>query len=65
MIKPKVIGSCNHIHQYALRKFKGRTFFVTDVHGCFDLLHEELNKVAFDSSKDLLFSGGDWCDRGG
>lgn len=53
-----------HIHQYDLRDFKGRAFFTTDIHGHFDLLHHELRNVAFDSSKDILFVGGDNCDRG-
>lgn len=60
----KVIGSMGQIHQYDLREFKGRVFFTTDLHGSYDLLHEKLKEVAFDSKKDLLFVGGDWCDRG-
>lgn len=60
----KVIGSMGHIHQYDLRNFKGRVFFTTDLHGSYDLLHEKLREVAFDPDKDLLFVGGDWCDRG-
>lgn len=59
----KLIGSCNHVAQYDLRNFKGRIFFVTDIHGHFDLLHEALRDVAFDSSRDLLFVGGDTTDR--
>lgn len=43
---------------------KGRDFFTTDLHGCYDLLHEQLALHAFDTSKDRLFVGGDWCDRG-
>lgn len=42
----------------------GRDFFTTDLHGCYDLLHEQLRLNAFDSTKDRLFVGGDWCDRG-
>lgn len=60
----KLIGSCNHVAQYDLRDFKGRIFAVSDLHGHYDLLHEALNNVAFDSTKDLLFVIGDWCDRG-
>jgi serine/threonine protein phosphatase 1 len=59
-----VIGSCGHVHQYDLREFKGRIFAVSDLHGHYDLLHEALKEVAFDSTKDLLFVGGDWTDRG-
>ena len=56
----KVIGSMGQIHQYDLREFKGRVFFTTDLHGSYDLLHEKLKEVGFDTSKDLLFVGGDW-----
>lgn len=51
-----------------IKRFKqnltGRDFFTTDLHGCYDLLHEQLQVNAFDTSKDRLFVGGDWCDRG-
>lgn len=51
-----------------IKRFKqnkeGRDFFTTDLHGCYDLLHEALKINAFDNSKDRLFVGGDWCDRG-
>lgn len=51
-----------------IKRFKqnkeGRDFFTTDLHGCYDLLHEALKANAFDISKDRLFVGGDWCDRG-
>lgn len=60
----KLIGSCNHVAQYDLRNFKGRIFVVSDLHGCYDLLHEALRAVGFDSTKDLLFVLGDWTDRG-
>lgn len=60
----KIIGSCGHIHQYDMRAFKGRIFFTTDLHGHFDLLHDALRAVAFDATKDFLFVGGDWTDRG-
>lgn len=42
---------------------KGRDFISSDVHGAFDLLHEQMKLNAFDSSKDRLFIAGDWCDR--
>lgn len=58
------IGSCKHILRMDLRKFGGRIFFVTDVHGHYDLLHEELRNVAFNSATDILLSAGDWTDRG-
>ena len=47
-----------------LREHKGRVFFTTDIHGHFDLLHEKLREVAFDSNKDILILGGDCTDRG-
>lgn len=50
-----------------IKRFKhnnvGRDFFVTDIHGSFDLLHEQMRLNTFNSSKDRLFCGGDWCDR--
>lgn len=60
----KIIGSCGHVHQYDMREFKGRIFFTTDLHGHYDLLHDALNSVAFNSDKDFLVVGGDWTDRG-
>lgn len=47
-----------------MREHKGRIFFTTDLHGCYDLLHEHLKVVSFDSTKDILIIGGDLCDRG-
>lgn len=58
------IGLANHVVRYDLREFTGRIFFVTDVHGHYDLLHQALREVAFNAKTDLLFSGGDWTDRG-
>jgi len=62
--KTRLIGGSGHILQVDLREFSGRAFFSTDLHGCYDLLHEKLNEVAFNSSTDLLFLGADMCDRG-
>lgn len=53
-----------HIKQIDLRKHKGRVFFTTDLHGCYDLLHFHLKEVSFDSKSDILILGGDCCDRG-
>lgn len=47
-----------------MREHKGRIFFTTDLHGHYDLLHEQLKLVSFDSTKDILIIGGDLCDRG-
>lgn len=54
----------NHIKVLDFTKPKGRVFFTTDLHGHYELLHEKLRGVAFDSTKDVLICGGDWCDRG-
>lgn len=45
-----------------MREHEGRIFFTTDLHGCYDLLHEHLKAVSFDSTKDILITGGDLCD---
>ncbi|UHM90954.1 metallophosphoesterase [Rahnella victoriana] len=39
-------------------------YIVGDLHGCLSLLEEQLAKVAFDPSRDLLLSVGDLADRG-
>ena len=52
------------IKQLDMRQHKGRIFFTTDLHGHYDLLHEQLKLVSFDSAKDILIIGGDLCDRG-
>lgn len=53
----------NHVKVYE-KNSQGRTFFMTDCHGNFDLLHEQMKLHAFDTSVDRLFVGGDNCDRG-
>lgn len=60
----KLIGSCEHVAQYDLRNFKGRIFAVSDIHGHFDLLHEAMKEVSFNTETDLMFIGGDTTDRG-
>jgi serine/threonine protein phosphatase 1 len=42
----------------------GRDFAVSDVHGCFALLHTALNMLEFDPTCDRLLCGGDMIDRG-
>jgi serine/threonine protein phosphatase 1 len=54
----------NHIKTLDMRQHSGRIFFTTDLHGHYDLLHEKLKEVGFDSNKDILIIGGDMCDRG-
>ncbi|MBY5256827.1 serine/threonine protein phosphatase [Citrobacter amalonaticus] len=39
-------------------------FVVGDLHGCYTLLMNELDKVSFDPARDLLISVGDLVDRG-
>jgi serine/threonine protein phosphatase 1 len=42
----------------------GRDYIVSDIHGHFSLLEEEMAKVDFAPDKDRLFSLGDLIDRG-
>lgn len=42
----------------------GRVFVVGDIHGCFDVLEQELVAVGFNEDTDFLFSVGDLVDRG-
>lgn len=39
-------------------------FVVGDLHGCYTLLMNKLEKVSFDPARDLLISVGDLVDRG-
>lgn len=39
-------------------------YVVGDLHGCYDLLMAELEKVEFNKETDLLISVGDLIDRG-
>ena len=43
---------------------KGRDFVCGDIHGCFDDLEAELEKIGFDKTTDRLFCVGDLIDRG-
>lgn len=43
---------------------RGRDFVVGDLHGCVDLLYRAMDRVAFDQTKDRVFSVGDLADRG-
>ena len=54
----------DHIKVMDLTEHKGRVFFTTDLHGYYDLLHEKMKEVGFDSSKDILIVAGDLTDRG-
>lgn len=64
MIKTRRTGPADEILQIDLTEFTGRCFHTTDLHGCYDLLHEKLSEVTFDITKDILILGADMCDRG-
>lgn len=55
-------------NQTVIKKFSinqhGRDFIVGDIHGCFDTLDSELNRLNFNSQTDRLFAVGDLIDRG-
>lgn len=42
----------------------GRDFVVGDIHGCFEMVDQAFEQIAFDGSRDRLFSVGDLVDRG-
>lgn len=42
----------------------GKDYAVGDIHGCYDLLMQELSTLNFDFSKDRLLGVGDLVDRG-
>jgi serine/threonine protein phosphatase 1 len=42
----------------------GRDFVVGDIHGCFNKLSAELDRLSFNQAIDRLFSVGDLVDRG-
>lgn len=46
------------------RNTAGRDFIVGDIHGCFDDLCEQMDRVHFDPAVDRIFSVGDLVDRG-
>ncbi len=43
---------------------RGRDYFVGDIHGEYELLMSELDRLSFDPTRDRLFSVGDLIDRG-
>lgn len=51
-------------HQILSVNKDGRDFVVGDLHGCLDLLEEQLDLQHFDTQRDRLFSVGDLTDRG-
>jgi serine/threonine protein phosphatase 1 len=53
----------NWIQRFPLNT-KGRSFAISDIHGCYKLLKKRLEAVGFDKSVDLAFPVGDLVDRG-
>lgn len=51
------------VHRFSKNE-AGRDFVVGDIHGCFDDLCCEMDRVEFDPAKDRIFSVGDLVDRG-
>lgn len=51
-------------HQFFPTNKQGRDFAIGDLHGMYDLLFAELEKVGFDFTADRCFSVGDLIDRG-
>lgn len=54
-------------HPYYLKldlSTKRNVYAVGDIHGRFDLVRKELDKISFDSEQDYLISVGDLVDRG-
>jgi len=47
-----------------LSRIGGRVLAVADIHGCFDLLEQELEAIGFNGDADVLISLGDIVDRG-
>ena len=41
-----------------------RRLVVGDIHGCYDKLRDALDRAKFNPEKDMLYSLGDFCDRG-
>ncbi|RGD90553.1 metallophosphoesterase [Acinetobacter sp. SWAC57] len=46
------------------KEIKGKLYAVGDIHGCYNLLMNRLNEIAFDFENDLLVAVGDLVDRG-
>lgn len=43
---------------------RGRVLAIGDVHGCFSLLRQELDRLAYDPDRDALAFAGDMINRG-
>ena len=53
----------NWIQKYPLNT-RGRSFAISDIHGCYKLLKKGLAAVGFDESCDVAYPVGDLVDRG-
>ena len=51
-------------HQHLPENYRGRDFFVGDIHGNLRQLERQLYELEFDSDRDRLFCTGDLVDRG-
>lgn len=52
-----------NVKQYGIN-YEGNDYVVGDIHGCFNLLQDELDRIGFNEEKDRLFFVGDLVDRG-
>ncbi len=52
------------MHAFFGKNEHGRDFIVGDIHGCYDLLIQQLEYVGFNYTQDRLISVGDLIDRG-
>lgn len=43
---------------------KGRRLIISDIHGRYRALRQVLERAGFDDKEDILYSVGDFCDRG-
>jgi serine/threonine protein phosphatase 1 len=53
----------NWIQKYPINT-KGRSFVISDIHGCYKLLEKRLAAVGFDKKCDIAYPVGDLVDRG-
>lgn len=60
-----ILGDCRAtmIQRFEINT-AGRDLIVGDIHGCFTRLRSHLDRLAFDPTRDRLFSVGDLVDRG-
>lgn len=54
----------NNLVKYFEPNYNGTDYIVSDIHGCYTMLDQQLEALNFDPTVDRLFSVGDLCDRG-